>query len=227
MLSLKDKEPFGVGGRRMCYVHPENPDRCIKVLRVDDQRTRRFKKSVLIPSALRREHDNNEHERTELLKIEKRIGEAIRQHLPKCYGYQMTDVGRGLVLDLCRDHDGKISRSMRELFTLDYKPDQFRPAFDEFADFLLQHHVLTRNLHDHNIVAQHRADNTWRLYLIDGLGDPAFLPLAEWVKALGTKKIKKRIAAAWPRFEAFWKSGGVTEKMQKESTWDQGLLRHR
>ncbi|NDV61736.1 hypothetical protein G0Q06_04670 [Puniceicoccales bacterium CK1056] len=227
LLTLKGLEPFGVGGRRKCYVHPSDPSKCVKVLRRDDKRTRRHKKSKLIPSAIRREHDNNEEERIVLERIENRIGLKMREHLPKCYGYEATDEGPGLVLDLMRDADGKISRSLRELFTAGFEPDQFRQAFDEFAAFLLENRVLTRNLHDHNLVARHLAGGAWKLYLIDGVGDPAWLPLARWSSHLGRKKVQKRISTAWPRFEAFWKSGGVSEKMRQESTWDQGLLRHR
>lgn len=226
-LALAGLEPFGVGGRRKCYVHPLDPAKCVKVLRQDELRTRRFKKSPLIPAFLRREHDNNEHERKILNRIEKRLGSSMREHLPKCYGYESTDAGPGLVLDLIRDHDGRISRSLRELFTTGFEPEQFRPAFHVFAAFLLEHRILTRNLHDHNIVASARADGGWRLYLIDGVGDPAWLPLARWSRRLGRKKVQKRIDAAWPRFEEFYKSGGVTEQMRRESTWDQGMLRHR
>lgn len=226
-LSLAGIEPFGVGGRRKCYVHPLDPSKCVKVLRQDDKRTRRHKKSRLIPSSIRREHDNNEDERIVLERIEKRLGHEMREHLPKCYGYHPTDEGPGLVLDLVRDADGKISRTLRELFTEGFEPKQFRQAFDEFSAFLLQNRILTRNLHDHNLVASHREDGSWKLYLIDGVGDPAWLPLARWSKSLARKKVRKRIDAAWPRFEAFWQAGGVTEKMRRESTWDQGLLRHR
>ena len=32
---LSDLEPFAIGGTRKCFVHPEDANRCIKVLRPD------------------------------------------------------------------------------------------------------------------------------------------------------------------------------------------------
>lgn len=225
-LQIGHLEPFGVGGRRSCYVHPLDPSKCIKVLRTDERRTRRLKKTK-VPQAFRREYDNNEHERLIIVGLAKRLGDCLPEHLPQCYGYESTDLGPGLVLDLVRDTDGKIGRSLRELFTAGHHPDEFKEAFDEFGQFLLKHRVLTRNLHDHNLIASAQEDGSWKLYLIDGLGDPAWLPLARWFPAIAKKKIQKRLKVAWPRFEAFWKTGGVTDKMRTESTWDQGMLRHR
>ena len=32
MINLSDATPFAEGGNRKCYVHPNNPDRCLKVI---------------------------------------------------------------------------------------------------------------------------------------------------------------------------------------------------
>jgi hypothetical protein len=151
----------------------------------------------------------------------------MSQHLPRSYGIVETDLGPGLVLDLVRDHDGNIARSIRELISTGFSLGDFKPAFDEFSEFLLKHVVLTRNLHDHNLVAQHRDDGSWRLYLIDGFGDPAWLPVARWIRSVGKTKVQKRIAFAWPKMEKFAASGGVTQEMVESSTWGQGILNHR
>ena len=60
VLALKGLEPFGVGGRRLCFVHPLDPKKCVKVLRTDERRTVRHKKTI-IPAHWRREYDNNAH----------------------------------------------------------------------------------------------------------------------------------------------------------------------
>lgn len=33
MIDLTNLKPFAIGGRRECYVHPHQPDRCLKVIR--------------------------------------------------------------------------------------------------------------------------------------------------------------------------------------------------
>lgn len=228
IIVLGPAQPFGVGGRRLCYEHPTDRTKCVKVLRQDDRRTVRMAKSSgWIPAALRRVYDNNADEMQTLEYEFQRIGPTAKLHLPESFGMHLTDQGPGLVLDLVRDADGRISRSLRELLSTGYEPQLFRPAYDELSDFLRTHRVITRTLLDHNIAAQHRADGTWRLVIIDGLGDPALLPLARWIPALGRSKIERRIAEAWPRFEKFYRSGGVTADLIQSSSWGQGFLNHR
>jgi hypothetical protein len=226
ILELKGREPFGVGGRRLCFVHPHDPKKCVKVLRTDERRTVRHKKTI-IPAHWRREYDNNAHEKRILEDLEKRIGPAMADHLSRSYGMANTDLGPGLMLDLVRDHDGGISRSIRELITTGYDLSRLRPSFEAFGRFLTEHLVLTRSLLDHNLVVEMRADGPGRIILIDGYGDPAWLPLSSWFPVLGRAKIARRIEDAWLRFEKFAASGGVSEELRRTSSWDQGFLRHR
>jgi hypothetical protein len=224
-LILGEAEPFGVGGRRLCYVHPTDPGKCVKVLRHDDQRTVRLAKTRF--KNFRREYDNNTHEMRILLQLEKTLGGAMAQHLPRCYGMHPTDKGPGLVLDLVRDHDGRISRSVRELITLGKDLALLRPAFDELGAFLLRHRIVTRHIHDHNIAASDHGDGRFTFYIIDGLGDPAWLPFRRWCPPLARAGIQKRLDRAWPRFEALAAKGGVSRDLIENSSWDQGMLRHR
>ena len=151
----------------------------------------------------------------------------MREHLPRCYGFEETDLGRGLILDLVRDHDGRISCSIRELISRGFDPSRLRSAYEELSKFLLEHRILTRTLHDHNLVAKNLGNDCWRLVLIDGLGDPAWLPVARWIPVLGRRKIIKRLDRAWPRIISFAAGGGVSEQLRRKSSWDQGFLRHR
>ena len=87
--------------------------------------------------------------------------------------------------------------------------------------------MLTRNLLDHNLVVEMQADGPGPIYLIDGFGDPAWIPFSRWVPALGRAKVRKRLDEAWRRFEKFAAAGGVTEELIRESSWGQGMLKHR
>ncbi len=227
MIGLKKTEPFGIGGRRLCFVHPDDPDRCIKVLRTDENRTIRLNKFSLIPVWARRVYDNNAHEMIELAKIKKKVGDLMSRHFPRCHGMVQTDLGPGLELDLVRDRDGKISRSLRELLSKGHSLETFREAFDEFGDFLLDHVILTRGLLDHNLAAQDHGNGKWTIKLIDGMGDPAWLPLARWFDHIGRRKVNRRLTDAWARFLGFAAQGGITEEKVKNSTWGQGFLKHR
>ena len=227
-IRLSDCKPFGIGGRRACYVHPHEPRFCIKVLRQDNDRTVRIKKSASwIPARLRREYDNNQDERDTLNVLQKKVGPQLREHFPWCHGEIDTDLGRGLVLDLVRDYDGRISYSLREHITRGLSLEEVRPAFERFGDFLIKHRILTRAILDHNIVIKSIDKIRWQCYLIDGVGENAWISLKGWIPTLARKAVKKKLNQAWTRFDSFASTGGVTPDMIKNSTWDQGLLRHR
>lgn len=226
LIQLAGAEPFGVGGRRSCYVHPTDPSKCVKIARTDERATIRAKKTLL-PSHWRRKYDNNADELKQLTDLFSRIGPTASEHLPRCYGMQDTDLGPGLVMDLVRDDDGKISRSLRELLSGEYPPETFDQAFDDLGRFLIRHVVLTRSILDHNLAAQERADGSWRLVMIDGYGDRAWLPVARWSRSIGRSKIRRRLDEAAERFQTFWKSGGVTKQLIDASSWGQGFLNHR
>ena len=228
IIQLANSTPFGVGGRRACYVHPEDASKCIKVLRQDAQRTVRIqKKGNLFPRSWRREYDNNAHEEKLLSRIHAQIGSKMASHLPMCYGFVSTDLGKGLVLDLIRDHDGKISRSLREWITLGIDLESIKPAFMDLGNFLIEHSILTRHILDHNLALSLGKSGGRTFYLIDGIGDAAWLPLAQWFRTLGRLKIKRKLDAAWPRFKAFATNGGVTDQLKENSSWGQGILQHR
>lgn len=182
---------------------------------------------TLIPARFRRLYDNNADEMKILTSLFRQIGSEASCHLPCCYGMFPTDLGPGLVLDLVRDDDGQISRSLRELMSTGFAPATFRTAFEELGDFLREHLVMTRSLLDHNIVAQQRSDGKWKLYIIDGLGDRAWFPLASWSRSLGRAKVKRRLSEAWSRYEMLWSQGGVSKQLIESSSWGQGFLNHR
>lgn len=203
LVRLDGREPFAVGGRRLCFIDPRDPSRCIKVNRRDREDVFRHRRSgMLLPARLRRPYDNNRDEQKELSKLFRRIGSEDYAHLPRAYGFVKTDYGPGLVQDLIRDADGCASRNLRELVEDGYDVEEFRPAFDELSEYMLKHRVLTRELPDHNLTAQRLGDGRWRLYIIDGMGDRAWLPVAEFVAPLGRARVLRRLESCWRRLAA-------------------------
>ena len=211
MLNLTSQKPFATGGRRVCYVHPDHPGRCVKVLRKDRSTQARLTGNSWVPAAWRRAYDNNQDEQRALEMLQRRWGSDITGlHLPVCYGVIDTDLGPGLELDLIRDEHpgtaggdpGPVARDLRHYAQSSVPADDFRPAFEAFGAWLLKHRVLTRELHDHNLVAQKKADGSWRLVLIDGIGDRAWIPLRRWVTPAARRSVRRRIASGWSKIEA-------------------------
>lgn len=201
------------------------------MLRTDETRTIRLQsKRRLIPNELRRivlkEYDNNTDEFHALNAIEKHLGSQSCYHFPKCYGFVETDLGPGLCLDLIRDSDGGISKSVRELLSDDLPLNQLVTSFNALSEFLLRHCIVTRAILDHNIVARRSEDAELNLYIIDGLGDGSFFKISKFLPSLARRRIKKKTSQAWRRFEELERNGGVSTHLRRNSSWDQGFLRH-
>jgi hypothetical protein len=132
-------------------------------------------------------------------------------------------MGPGLVLDLMRDSDGEISMSLREWITIGRPLSELDAAFQQFGAFLSRYAVLTRDLLDHNLVAVRDPDQSLRLVMIDGIGNAALVPVANWIKPLARLRIKGKLEKAWARMRELEARGGIAEEIVNESSWGQGF----
>jgi len=222
-LILKDLEPFGVGGRRLCFEYPGDPGKCVKVLRTDPHRTVQFRARTRWKMAVRRPYDNNEDERRQIDKLFSRHGESVKKHFPRHYGFIQTDLGRGLVLDLIRDFDSEISMSLREWITRGKSLDEVREAFQEFRDFLIDKCIFTRAILDHNLVVFRPSEGQYRIVMIDGLGDSTLIPVALMRQKWAEKRIVRKTTEAWRRMQALLEKGGISQDALENSSWGHGI----
>lgn len=184
MLLLAQIAPFAQGGNRLCFVHPDDPLRCIKVRRPDFPLTA-LRKKKKFPKNLKplSSFDDNLEEHHVMATLDKRIGPELYLHLSHCYGFEETDLGRGLTSELMRDASGSISYSLKQ-YLWEFGPTgSFEKALSELCEFWIKHTIPSRDLLLHNIVAQRDAnDEVRRLVVIDGLGSPGLWPY-QWLPA--------------------------------------------
>ncbi|MCU0793396.1 MAG: PhoP regulatory network YrbL family protein [Opitutaceae bacterium] len=227
-LRLAGLAPFGVGGRRRCFVHPDFPGRCVKVARADGTTMLQPKKSGWRPAWTQRVYDNNADELNELGKLRRMLGdETMARHFPRLYGMVATDLGPGLVMDLVRDADGRISQTLREQLSEGNELGKYREAYDEFGRFLLGHGIVTRDLLDHNLAVRRGEGGEFRFYLIDGFGDAAWFAPGRWIPAIDRRRIRKKITRGWARFERVAAEMADPEQAKAALRWKLGMLRHR
>ncbi|RLU01361.1 YrbL family protein [Ketobacter sp.] len=177
-LPLSTCQPFAKGGNRLCFVHPEDPARCIKVRRPDFtledlRRAKGFPKN-LRPLA---SFDDNQEEHRVMQALHRRYGEVLYQHVSHCYGFVDTDLGPGLVSELVRNDNGRIAYSLKQQLAETGLSDDLNTAIDTFCAFWEWHCIPSRQLLTHNVVVQCDAnDRASRLVMIDGLGDSTLIP---------------------------------------------------
>ncbi|WP_043319382.1 YrbL family protein [Microbulbifer sp. HZ11] len=201
MIDLSNCKPFAKGGNRNCFRHPDFPDRCVKVMlpgRLAELRAR----APWYKSLVRDSHfDDNARELAGYQqKALRHAGpdSAVWQHLPRYYGIHETSLGPGSVSELFTDQQGTPAPTL-ENYLQDHGLDgRIEKALQQFSDWLRATGVLTKNLLPHNFVVIPKSGNL-SLYLIDGLGSAAALPLSEHFEVSRQRYISRRIERMWKR----------------------------
>ena len=192
LLQLKDTQPIGVGGHRNCYIHPERPELCVKVLHEPWRQINRRLNDPLRHVRPRRHYDENRSEYLELRKLQRKLGSAMTEHFPQVHGLVRTDIGEGLVVDRILDPDGETSLTLKNHIWLYGLDDMCLRGLENFWSFLIRHRVMVRDPKPHNLVVQKTGDGQLRVIMIDGFGSSDLFPFRSWFGSLAEKKIAAR-----------------------------------
>jgi hypothetical protein len=172
-------DPIGKGKERTCFVHPDDPQKAIKISigSVSEQSRREIKFYQ---------------------KLKQRDG-ANDPHIPRFYGLCETSLGQGIVVDLIRDQDGEISRPLNWYLAEGYPVEDFEPYLDELKkSFLLNLIIFNHDMTVGNLLFQKVSNTSARLVAIDGLGDVVAIDWLDVFPSLVRRKISRR----WTRFIA-------------------------
>jgi hypothetical protein len=181
VLQLDESNPFATGGHRDCYVHPEDPDKCIKIVARGDH------KEALRECAYYKHLEN------------RNISWCM---LSRYYGEVRTNLGPGFVFELTRDYTGEVSKPMHC-----YHPsagDQgddvegLSQSIAELKSYTIDQKIVTMTLKTKNILYQRISPTEGKLVIVDGVGNSDYIPICNYVDFMAVMKIKRR----WRRFEA-------------------------
>ncbi|GGO77997.1 hypothetical protein GCM10011348_08840 [Marinobacterium nitratireducens] len=202
-LALSAEKPFAQGGNRLCFVHPQDPGRCIKVRRPDfslqDLRRKKGFPKTLLPLS---RFDDNREEYEVIRGLARHPGDAAFELISRCFGFEQTDLGPGLVLELVRDADGSISQTLKAQIWNEGYTDDCRAAVERFSKRWRELQIPSRDLLLHNILVQRGEDgNIRRLVVIDGLGSPNIIPFHWLPSAQRQAKVERKLANLRQRIE--------------------------
>jgi hypothetical protein len=180
MLELDPHALIGTGLHRECYLHPEDPSRCIKIVVAGT---------------------GNENHREQAYYAALARRGVTWEMLPRFHGLVPTNLGEGAVFDLVRDYDNRISLTLghylgSEQLTL-LHCDALRQALRDLKNYLLEQRIITMTLKPKNILFQLETADTGKLLIVDNIGNSDFLPLANYSTRLAQWKIRRK----WRRFE--------------------------
>lgn len=181
-ISLTPQDFIAEGTDRKCFRHPQQVDRCIKLLHPERRRGRFWREIRYFRSLRRRRIDF--------------------RHVAAFQGLVDTNFGRGAVFDLVLDDDGNVSKSL-ELY-LGRNDPQFNTWFvnemESLKQDLYDQWIVFHDLNPGNILVRRESYDRYRLVVIDGIGHNHFLPLASYSRRFARKKLTR----VWNRRYLQW-----------------------
>jgi hypothetical protein len=170
-------EPIGAGQERVCYQHPEDESKVVKIQKgEDDKQTRR---ELALYASLERRGMND------------------FEHIPRFYGMVRTNLGSGFVVDRIADYDGAVSRSLWWHFERGYPVSEFLPYLEELRRYLVDKRIVfSVDMGRYNILFQKLSSTRARLVVIDGLGNHTAINWLDNIGFFARRKIRRR----WQRF---------------------------
>ncbi len=180
MLTLASSSLIGRGLRRECYFHPEDENKCIKIVVAGD-------------------HKETVREQSYYRLLEKR--NISWKMLARFYGNIETNRGEGAVFELIRDHTGEVSKTLEQYFSANNETDlnyqDLSRALPLLKQYLLKWKIVTMSLKPQNIVYQKIHPTQGKLVVIDNIGNSDFIPICNYLDSFAIRKIRRK----WQRFE--------------------------
>ena len=198
MINLDGIKPFAEGGNRMCFVHPANPDRCLKVVhpglpsKIKNNKSwyKRFRSIESFDDNLREQKAYDQ-------KALKNDDPNLWLHLARWYGMTETSIGIASETELIRNGD-TIAETLETYLFREGITGEIKASIEDFEQWLRDHLVLTKNLIPHNLVLDYQSDKII-IKIIDGLGSQAFIPLPNYSNFFAKRYIDRRIELMWSR----------------------------
>ena len=198
MIDLSNVTPFAEGGNRKCFVHPNNQDRCLKV--VHPGLVEKIKKNKPWYKKLRSNDSFDDNLREQDAYNQKALrdeNQDLWMHLAKWYGMTETNIGMASETELIRNGE-EIAETLESYLFREGLTDEISEAIENFHIWLRAHLIFTKNLIPHNLVL-YKNDNKMIIKIIDGLGSQAFLPLPNYSNYFAKRYIERRIELMWSR----------------------------
>lgn len=181
MIELNSAAIIGKGLHRECFVHPDNPGQCVKIVVAGNS-------------------NENQREAKYYGHLARRV--ISWEMLTRFHGLVETNLGEGAIFDLVRDDNGQVSKTLAHYLASGQltalHSAVLRPALKNLRLYLLHNRIITKTLKSKNILFQLLAADAGRLVIVDNLGNSDFIPIANYNTFLARRKILRK----WRRFEA-------------------------
>lgn len=179
-INLSDKLIYGKGFHKKCYIHPYNPNLCIKIAYNEERKEDIEREINYLTILLKRNKD---------YKI-----------LPKYYGKISTNIGEGYVFELICNYDNTPCQTLENFLSnqklLQENYDMILTSLKSLKNELLKNEIITLDLFAHNILLQKIAPDRYQVRIVNDMGSAVLIPLEYYFHYFAKTKIKRH----WNRF---------------------------
>jgi hypothetical protein len=212
LIDLTDVQPFAKGDNRLCFIHPGDPTRCLKVMK-PGLVGRQFAAAPWHKKL--RGKDSMDDNQREIKAYGQRAvrqgGTRVWEHLPRWHGVVQTTLGTANETDFISAAPGEAAPTLESLLQVDGLSRPVTESLEVLGAWLRHTQVLSRNLLPHNIVARPEGEG-YRLFIIDGIGAPTIAAITGFSAAWRRHYIERRIQRMWLR--AQWEAGGRQDRWE-------------
>lgn len=181
LLVLHESDKIAESKTRHCYLHPDTPDKVIKIIvdlkeqkkRIDSniKEWRYYQRLIKMPISL--------------------------DFIPDYYGFVNTNKGRGLVSECIRDFDGSISVRLQEVVShrVNYNLSQIEDKLEKLSRFIINNNIQLFDLNRYNILIQVLEDGSYNPVSIDLKGpynNYEFIPFSTYIPYFSRLKLERR-----------------------------------
>ena len=178
------------GSHRAIYHHPEQADKCLKIVKAGSlekrrQRNKKWYKRLRKLSSF----DETKKDLQAYRQFRKRNTDL--SHIPRFHGMVKTSLGPAMLLDLVTNEDGTPARSLASHLESTEKV-RIAAALTALAAYLMESAIVVRDFSIYDVMVREGRDGSLKLFIIDGLGGKELIPLSS-IRYFARLKAERRV----------------------------------
>lgn len=153
---------LGAGGEREVYVHPKDPTKVIKIIKLNSDI---FK----LPTKEAMRRNNNDTDWYYYGLIKNKLEDF--NHITKLFGWVQTNMGRGLVSERIVNYDGSEPITFQDAIISQILSTELEvKLIKQLTEYLLNNKIIFADAYLTNVLLHKESKNDYKLVIIDGLG---------------------------------------------------------
>ena len=174
MIELKKDGYIASGAFCHCYLHPQETEKCIKIVSNNKKAKKRLRNDI---SYYKRLHARK----------------ASVDYVADYLGTVQTNLGKGYVYQCVKDADGSVSKTLRSyLEDKDADHVQIIDGLREMIENLIQNRIILSDIHSKNILVQVTHEKTLKPVFVDGIGDHIAIKILNTIPSYAMANITRR-----------------------------------